>query len=337
LPDDDRMSGRQPWTTGDRAEPRRIGRGGAGYGFRTGGRRGAAVPAALLDDRSQRRYQEFLVPTAVILAGVLVVVAFAFIVSAAMRSDDGSDAIPPAQPPALGQVPLAPTDQGAIPIPETSASVSATPSPSPTLSPSPSATTTRPPATRKPTAPPAVKGLLTIDRGEAPSRVDLAEEGTRDWVHWGEQNAFSLERKEDGNFAILEGTPSAPRFRHGLSPQRFSWSDGSPVENSNGTPTGIRTCDEGNGFTISAPAGTGTRVLRLYLGVDEARGKLDARLSTGETARATLESRGPELDTAVFTITYRATTSATINLRWYTDRSFDDDCGGVALQAATLR
>jgi len=288
------------------------------------------VPPHLLEAR-QRRLTEFLMPAAVILAGVLVVVAFGFIISSAIRNDD-TQAIPPVQPPALGNVPVNPTDQFPIPLP--SASGSAQPSAS-SASPTPSRTT--PPPRKSKPAPPD-RGSVQIARSGVPARVDLTAEGGRDWVHWGEQSTFSLERRKSGDFAILEGPPTAPRFRHGFSPQVFSWRDGSPVDHADGTPTGIRTCGKGNGFTISAPSSTSTRTLRLYVGALASRGKLTAKLSTGgASASATFEERSNNLDTAVFTITYRAPKAGKINLSWLTDDSFNKECGGVALEAATLR
>jgi hypothetical protein len=301
------------------AAPRR-----AGYGYRSG-RRGAAVPPALLDAR-RRRLGDFAMPATVILAGVLIVVAFGFIINRAMRSDD-DQALPQPQPPALGAVSLPPDDSEIIPLPSPSAS-----SPSPT----PAASSKAPPA--RTTAPPPDNGSIRITRGSVAPLVDLSAEGRRDWVHWGEQSTFSLERDKDGGFAILEGSPVAPRFKHALSPQRFSWQGGSPVDHSDGTPTGIRTCGRGNGFTLSVPATRSSRTLRLYLGVLGGRGRLDAKLSTGGGTTSTrLEQRGNTLLTAVFTVTYRAPKDGRLNLNWVTEAAFNSDCGGVALQAATLR
>ncbi len=292
------------------------------YGFRTAGRRGAAVPPELLQT-PRRRLAEYVMPAVVILAGVLVVVAFGFIISRATHHDDDPAT---ALPPPILSTGLPPTDQAVIPLP--------TPSPSATPTVSTSATT-KPPA-RKAPAPDV--GSVRVVRSSVASTVDLTAEGTRDWVHWGEQSTFSLERDSGGHFAILEGAPTAPRFRHALSPQRFSWTGGSPVDHSDGTPTGIRTCGKGNGFTISAPATTGTRTLRLYIGVLGARGKLTARLSTGGgSTTATLEDKGNSLSTAVFVVTYRAPKDGKLNLDWVTDAAFNSDCGGVALEAATLR
>ena len=334
MPDDDRTTGRQPEFEGRASDgghrrpypaapaPR------SGYGYRTTGRRGAAVPPQLLDDR-QRRFSEFLMPAAVILAGVLLVVAFGFIISRAV-GDDAPQAIPPVQPPALGDLPLNPADQFPIPLPSASDDPD---SPSPSATPS-----SAPPPSRSKTPPPPDRGSVKVVRAGVPSRVDLSGEGSRDWVHWGEQSTFSLERRAEGDFQILEGPPTAPRFRHGFSGQLFRWNGGSPVEHSDGTPTGIRTCGKGNGFTVSAPAGTSSRTLRLYVGALAGRGKLTARLTTGSaSATGTFEQRGNNLDTAVFVITYRAPKNGKINLSWITDEAFSQDCGGVALEAATLR
>jgi hypothetical protein len=286
------------------------------------------VPPQLLEDR-QRRFSEFLMPAAVILAGVLIVVAFGFIVSRAVR-DDSPRATPPVQPPALGDVPLNPADQFPIPLPSASDEPES-PSPTPTR-------TTQPTPSRSKTRPAPDQGSVKVDRNDVPSRVDLSGEGSRDWVHWGEQSTFSLERRADGDFQILEGAPTAPRFRHGFSRERFSWNGGSPVASSDGTPTGIRTCGKDNGFTISAPAGTATRTLKLYVGALASRGKLTAKLSVGSaSAGSTFEERSNNLDTAVFVITYRAPKNGKINLSWITEESFSRDCGGVALEAATLR
>lgn len=289
------------------------------------------MPPHLLEDRP-RRFTEFLMPAAVILAGVLIVVAFGFIVSRAVRNDE-TRAIPPVQPPALGDVPLNPAEQFPIPLPSASdGPASRSPSPAP-----PSRTTKPAPSATKPKPPPD-NGSVKVSRNDVPGRVDLSGEGSRDWVHWGEQSTFSLERRADGDFQILEGAPTAPRFRHGFSRQLFRWNGGSPVATSDGTPTGIRTCGKGNGFTISAPAGTTTRTLRLYVGALAGRGKLTAKLSAGPaSATSTFEERSNNLDTAVFVITFRAPKNGKLNLSWITEEAFSQDCGGVALQAATLR
>jgi hypothetical protein len=329
LPEYDQWPERAPAPDGRRSFPPSSITRRKTYGYRNGsGRRAPIVAPDVLEDRP-RRWNEFVMPAAVILAGVLIVVAFGFIINHAMKSGDENDVAAAVQPPALGQFSDGP-NQAAIPLPSESPSDS--PSPSPSKTP-----TTKPPT--KATVPPVVDtGSITVTQSGIGSRVDLTAEGKQDWVHWGEESTFSLERDKNGDFKILEGAPVAPRFRHALSPQLFSWTGGSPVDHSDGTPTGIRTCGKGNGFTLSAPASGTTRTLRIYVGVLAGSGQLSAKLSTGgATKTGTLTQKASTMSTAVFTLTYRAPKTGTIKLDWVTTASFNSDCGGVALEAATLR
>ncbi|MFG1606666.1 hypothetical protein [Actinoplanes sp. NPDC049265] len=287
----------------------------------------AAMPAELLRDSRRRPLAEYLMPAAIIVAGILLVVAVGFVINSALSGKEPT-ALPAPPPPALGDIPPA-SDQAVIPLPSDPAT------------PSKSATTTPPPA-RPSTTPPARKTRPPLDvaiaRGAIPGRVDLSGEGGRDWVHWGQQGKFSLERAKDGDFQILEGAPTAPRFQQGRGKTLYSWRDGSPEATNGGTPVGINTCDKGNGFTLSVPAAKDDRTLRLYVGVQKAQGRLEAKLSAGGgTEVGTLEERGDGFGTAVFTITYRSAQGGKLNLSWNTAQTFGDGCGGVALQAATLR
>jgi hypothetical protein len=286
----------------------------------------AAMPAALLRDSRRRPFAEYLMPAAIILAGILLVVAVGIVINSALRGKEPT-ALPAPPPPALGDIPP-PSDQAVIPLPSDPPPASSKP-----VTPTPARPSTTPPA-RKTRAPQDV----ALVKAAVPGKVDLSGEGGRDWVHWGEQSTFSLERAKDGDFQILEGAPTAPRFRISRGEQRFSWQGGSPVASSGGTRVGINTCDKGNGFTLSVPAAKDDRTLRLYVGVQQAQGRLEAKLSTGGgTEVGTLEERGDGFATAVFKITYRSAQGGKLNLSWTTARTFGDGCGGVALQAATLR
>jgi hypothetical protein len=286
-------------------------------------RRREAGESSLLEPGQRRR--EIVSSAAVILAGVLVVIGFGLVASRAMSPDDPPPPLPEPAAPALGDVALPSSEPGLIPLE----------SPSAGLSPS---RTTAPPTTPVSRSPAPDPGALAVVRAGVPDEVNLSAEGSRDWVHWGQDGTFSLERDADGGFAILEGAPTAPRFRHTRSPERFRWTGGDPVASSNGTTSGINTCGKGNGFTLTAPAGTATRTLRLYVGVTSAKGRLEAKLSAGSaTASTTLEQRDGELRTSVLTLTYRAPKSAQLRISWMTQDTYGSGCGGVALEAATLR
>ncbi|MFC6565344.1 hypothetical protein [Actinoplanes utahensis] len=248
-----------------------------------------------------RRWREFLEPAVVILAGVLAVVMFGVVLYSRGRAAEPARSAPPAV------VPPSPPAQIPIPLPS--------------LTPSPSF---------------APIDSITIERVPVPDTVDLDAEGTIDWVHWGENGRFSLERDADGGFAILEGTPSLPRNRHTASPQRFNWTGGAPLARASGVTSGVSTCGKGNGFTVSAPAGTDSSTLTVYVGATAARGDLHIELSTGKEFDSSWEVRDTSMATSAYVISYQASRTGKISVEWITGASFDAKCGGVALQAATL-
>ncbi|MEV6305229.1 hypothetical protein AB0M02_37855 [Actinoplanes sp. NPDC051861] len=257
-----------------------------------------SAPSVLLE-RGWDRWQEHLAPAAVILLGVLAVISFGLVVRARTSEPD----------PSVANLPVAPT-AAQVPIPLPSAS------PSPTVRP---------------------VNSITFERGSVPEVVDLPAEGSSDWVHWGEQGKYALERKTDGGFAILEGTPDDPRTRDDSSPERYRWSGGSPLADAKGVTSGIRLCGEGDGFTLNAPAGTVGSTLKLFVGVGAGQGLLQLRLSTGgDVVTDRITERGSGITTASYTVNYRATGTGKISVKWITEESYGGACGGVVLYAATL-
>jgi hypothetical protein len=269
-------------------------------------RRRIEVPDVLLKP-GRPWWREHLGPAVVILVGVLVVVLVG-VAALVSRSSGHPDAAP-----VVGSVADPTVEQVPIPLPSPSISTS-----------------------------PAPINAITIEQGKVPDTVDLSDEGTIDWVHWGEDGTYSLERDAKGGFAILEGTPSAPRQRHTLSPERFTWTGGTPAAGNDGATSGVRTCGAGNGFTLTAPATTEPRKLRLYLGISGGQGLLKLKLTTGElvTGGQTVTDRltGPDssMTTARYSISYRATRPGKISIEWITEKATGSGCGGVALEAASL-
>ncbi|WP_309238290.1 hypothetical protein [Actinoplanes aureus] len=256
----------------------------------------------MLLERGWQRWQEHFATAGVILLGVLAVLSFGLVVRA--RSADR--AAPAVTTPALAEPTAA---QLPIPLPSASPSMSVRP----------------------------VNSIVT-ERVPIASTVDLAADGEIDWVHWGEQGRYTLERKADGDFVILEGTPDETRTKVTNSPQRYRWTGGSPLAQATGVTSGVRTCGAGKGFTLTAPATTERTTLRLYLGVSSGRGRLQASLSTGgEIYTDRWAQRGTGLSTAAYTLNYRATGAGKISVQWITEESFGGDCGGVVLFAAALR
>ncbi|WP_229074555.1 hypothetical protein [Actinoplanes sp. DH11] len=257
------------------------------------------VPAMLFEEK--RSWREYAAPGLVIFLGVLVVVAFGLVVVVHARDrPKPAETTPTTGGPTAEQLP--------IPLPSASVAPSITP-----------------------------VDAIAVERSTVPDRVDLSAEGTIDWVHWAELGRYSLERNAGGGFAILEGTPNPSRRRHTVSPEAFSWSGGSPLAKGKSVTSGVRACEAGGGFTLSAPAGTQDATLRLYVGMLDGRGSLEVKLSTGgKVVTDTWEQRGGSMATAAYTVSYTASGTGKISIKWITDESFDADCGGVALQAATL-
>lgn len=212
----------------------------------------------------------------------------------------------------------------------------ATPDPSagsPSVSPSAAASPSRSRATAS--ARPAPQPLLTVAREPVPGTVDLSQEGSLDWVHWGLTGPSDVNRKPDGAPAIAE--LGGRRGRYDNNPEVFRWSAGRPTDSVDATPTGVYTCGAGASFTLSVPAGPTTRTLRYYAGVWKARGRLDVSLSpSGEQATAWSENQ-QAITTNRFTIRFRAPDGGRLLVRWTADAVFDSRCGNIDMQAATLR
>lgn len=93
-----------------------------------------------------------------------------------------------------------------------------------------------------------------------------------------------------------------------------------PTPSAVNTPSGVAISgDVGNGFEITAPAGTNLRTLTLYTGLWHARGKLEAALSDGSAPAFVDASFGNDAGSgnAVYTISYRAASEGqTLRLRY---------------------
>jgi len=193
----------------------------------------------------------------------------------------------------------------------------------------------------------------------SPPVVDLSQEGTSDWVHWGRLDAYSVDRKSGGDQIgrlVILGAGAVEQDT--TSPTRYSWTGGAPTvsisntatstptvsisDTATSTPTvsisdtatGISITGVGSGFRLHVPARAGVSILRVYVGVSGGRGLLTATLGHG--ARPAYSDR-PFLYTrrasnVVYTLTYR---SASITVDWTLLR--DNGNGSVTVQAATLR
>ena len=205
----------------------------------------------------------------------------------------------------------------------------------------------------------------------SPAAVDLSQEGTSDWAHWGRLDAYSVDRKSGGDQIGKLGIIGAGVVAQDTtSPTRYSWMDGAPttsisdtatstpttsisdttgstptvsISNTTGstpttsisdTATGVSITGVGSGFRLHVPARAGVSILRVYVGVSGGRGLFTATLGHG--ARPAYSDRSflytRGASNVVYTLTYR---SASITVDWTLLQSIGN--GSVRLQAATLR
>ncbi|GIM96809.1 hypothetical protein Ato02nite_086020 [Paractinoplanes toevensis] len=203
------------------------------------------------------------------------------------------------------------------------------PLPASVVSDSPSATVV---PSRRPTA--TATAVLSLAVADVPGTVDLAAEGTRDWVHWGLESAEALDRKSRGTGEIQDDRGTSARGRYDNNPELFGWSGGTPTGAAGRTPTGVYSCGAGSRFTLRVPAGAATRTLRFYAGVWMAEGQMTVSLA-GKRATASLENR-EAIRTGRFTIRFRAPAGNELVVTWTARKVFHPTCGNIDMQAATL-
>ncbi|MBQ1021719.1 hypothetical protein KBX71_28105 [Micromonospora sp. D93] len=195
------------------------------------------------------------------------------------------------------------------------------------------------PSTSAPAPPPAKPDspALSVSRGEMPAAVDLTAVGTKDWVHWGERGGRSTIRKRSGSGEIIDGGGAGRRVGWDGNQEYVRWSDGTPERSTNGSSNGVYTCGAGNGFSL-AIAGTGEpRTVQLYGGIWMARGRLEARLSTGGPASTARLEDPYTSQSAQFTIRFTVPKGARLLLNWTVEKVFTTHCGNVGLQAVAVR
>jgi len=178
--------------------------------------------------------------------------------------------------------------------------------------------------------------FTTLPQG---SVVNLTAEGALDWVHWGLITETSIDRKA----GVPPQIPGFTRihlngpYQYGDNFNGYSWSDGAPTSSVTNTTTGVWMFGKSNGFELNVPAGTSTRILKVYVGTYGAVGKFDATLSGTQLnysdASISNVSNGPG---GFYTLTYAADSPGqTLNVKYVVDRVLDNG-GNVTLQAAAL-
>ena len=186
---------------------------------------------------------------------------------------------------------------------------------------------------------PAVSGGALTGSWAAPSgTVTLSgSQGARDWAHWGLSSAASFDHRRGANkISSFTKIGAATPAHYPNNPVGYSWTGGTPTPSATNTTTGVYVAGVGNGFSVTAPADTTQRTLRVYVGVWLAGGRLTAHLSDGSAADFTDASlsSGSGPSGRVYALTYKAAKAGQKLTVTWTQAS---GSGNVTLQAAALQ
>jgi hypothetical protein len=155
----------------------------------------------------------------------------------------------------------------------------------------------------------AAQPQLSIKTAPLAFDVDVSEEGTADWVHWGHRvsddtaaakvlngpaaqecaDAKCANRKRgvQQQISTLEvvGGVAANRLRDPQA-RKFTWNDGAPVLAAAAQGC-ITVAGVNNGFSVSVSADKTLRTLRLYVSVKQGRAQFSGRLSDNSAKAVT--------------------------------------------------
>jgi hypothetical protein len=181
--------------------------------------------------------------------------------------------------------------------------------------------------------------LLNGSVSQPTGPINLTQDGTLDWAHWGLNWGFDHKAnvaQQISNYTLLGTTYP---IGYGDNQFAYSWSDGTPNPSAN-TTTGLYvTGDAGNGFKITVPADTTPRTLKLYVGVWYAQGKLTATLSDNSAPPfiSTAVNYDAGVRNGVYTLNYRAASAGqTLTITYTMLNNYYYPNGNITLQAATL-
>ena len=177
--------------------------------------------------------------------------------------------------------------------------------------------------------PAASGGSITGAGVLSSAAVDLTAVGTTDWAVWPQYEGKSTGNSRISDFGYLGA--SVGTFANAA--RRFTWNDGG-LNLCSASASGVYAAGLNNGFLLTVPAGTTARTLRLYLGGNNSRGMLTARLSDGSAPQFvdTAFSSTGQYD-VVYTLNFSAAASdEQLTVTW----SQFSGAGNVTLQAAAL-
>lgn len=180
--------------------------------------------------------------------------------------------------------------------------------------------------------------LLELTHAASPATVNLTNEGTLDWAYWGAGGSTSSIRKSGTNVISALGiyyvSTGASATGFGTT---FSWTDSAT---GGGSSDGYYYVTGGAGVyeEIRVPSGPTKRTLVVWVGGNQVRGKLIAKLVEGiatlEKSDVTYESQSATF-AAQYAIEYRSLVSGNLDVRWETDQAYG--ANGLRFTAVAVR
>ena len=175
--------------------------------------------------------------------------------------------------------------------------------------------------------------LLTAKRIYPVSPVNLTTEGKSDWAKWSGYIRKATGGSKISNATVIGG--ASTNYTNNLL--KYSWTDGTPTATGTNNANGVYITGVGKGFSITAPADAGIKILHLYVGGWLSTSTLTATLSDSSRpfiidnpTIVTTPSVG-QYDVS-YRIVYRANGNATLKVNWIQSGG----TGNVTLQAAAL-
>ncbi len=193
-----------------------------------------------------------------------------------------------------------------------------------------------------PTPTPTPQTGLTLTYQEFNQFTNLTSEGSIDWIQWGLNAASDVNHKAAVSQQIsnytLQGNGTVRR--DATNPINFTWSNGSPTKSVVKSSGGIYVTGNNNGFSITVPANTTPRTLRIYAGANLARGLFTASLNGTMKENGALDmTHDPTrtADNALYTINYSTNMPNQSLTITYTVMNSNGSGGYILLEAATLQ
>ena len=168
--------------------------------------------------------------------------------------------------------------------------------------------------------------------------VNLSEQGSTDWIHYGVKDATSFVRHQGGceRLSVARTVDNAPIARYDDNQGLFAWNNGNAPAIGMAIKTGWSTENRGKGFAFTVPADPVLRRLTVWVGGQNTQGIFTATLSDGSAPVYRDDSIriGAAKAGYAFTLWYRAKQAGVTLTIGY--RSAQASDGHITLQAAAL-